>query len=77
MSTAEEEQARPVVPEPEVSDEHRRRAAQIAESYNEDRPTTILPGSGGTVSGTAVNDWVDENGDPIYGRDEPGPPDSD
>ena len=28
----------------------------------EDRPTVVLPGSGGAVSGTAVNDWLDEDG---------------
>ena len=31
------------------------------ESY-EYRPTLVLPGSGGAVSGTAVNDWLDEEG---------------
>jgi hypothetical protein len=30
----------------------------------------VLPGSGGTVTGTAVNDWLDDDGNPIYGRDE-------
>jgi hypothetical protein len=28
----------------------------------------VLPGSHGTVSGTAVNDWLDEDGEPIHGR---------
>jgi hypothetical protein len=32
----------------------------------EDRPTLVLPGSGGTISGTAVNDWLDEDGNPKY-----------
>lgn len=45
---------------PEVTDEHNDKAAEMARSYDEDRPTTTLPGSGGTVSGTAVTDWVDE-----------------
>ncbi|WP_415823518.1 hypothetical protein [Mycobacterium basiliense] len=30
----------------------------------EDRPTLVLPGSGGMITGTAVNDWLDESGDP-------------
>ena len=30
----------------------------------EDRPTLVLPGTGGAVSGTAVNDWLDEEGNP-------------
>nr|WP_232066745.1 hypothetical protein [Mycobacterium parmense] len=32
----------------------------------EDKPTIVLPGSGGMVSGTAVNDWLDEDGNPKY-----------
>jgi hypothetical protein len=32
----------------------------MVRAYDEDRPTTTLPGSGGTVSGTAVTDWVDD-----------------
>jgi hypothetical protein len=32
----------------------------------EDRPTLVLPGSGGMVSGTAVNDWLDEDGNPKF-----------
>jgi hypothetical protein len=35
-----------------------------------DRPTLVLPGSGGMVSGTAVNDWLDENGNPKYEDEE-------
>jgi hypothetical protein len=45
---------------PEVTDEHKEKAKEMARAYDEDRPTTILPGSGGTVSGTAVTDWVDD-----------------
>ena len=37
-------------------------------SYDDSRPTVTLPGSGGTVSGTAVNDWVDDKGNPLYGE---------
>jgi hypothetical protein len=29
--------------------------------YDDERPTTTLPGSGGAVVGTAVTDWVDED----------------
>jgi hypothetical protein len=45
---------------PDVTDEHIETAAEMAKAYDEDRPTTTLPGSGGTVSGTAVTDWVDD-----------------
>ncbi|OMB88209.1 hypothetical protein [Mycolicibacterium conceptionense] len=53
---------------PPVSEEHRKEAERIMESYDDSRPTVTLPGSHGTVSGTAVNDWVDDDGNPIYGE---------
>ena len=58
----------PPTDKPTVTDEHKEQAKQMAESYTEDRPTTVLPGTGGGVSGTAVNDWVDDDGNPIYGE---------
>ena len=53
---------------PTVTDEHKKQAKQMFESYNEDRPTIALPGTGGSISGTAVNDWVDDDGNAIYGE---------
>ena len=46
-------------------------AKEMMKSY-EDRPTAVLPGSHNTVTGTAVNDWLDDEGKPIYGKDEDG-----
>lgn len=34
------------------------------------RPTVVLPGTHGTVSGTAINDWLDENGQSKFARGE-------
>jgi hypothetical protein len=48
------------IEKPEVTDEHKRKAAETAKAYDEDRPTTTLPGSSGTVSGTAITEWVDD-----------------
>jgi hypothetical protein len=45
---------------PEVTDEHKEKAKEMARAYDEDRPSTTLPGSEGTVSGTAITDWVDD-----------------
>lgn len=45
---------------PEITDEHKATAKEMAKSYSEDLQTTTLPGSSGTVSGTAVTDWVDD-----------------
>ncbi|MCG7608114.1 hypothetical protein BA059_12785 [Mycolicibacterium sp. (ex Dasyatis americana)] len=52
---------------PPVSEENRKEAERIMQSYDDSRPTVTLPGSNGTVSGTSVNDWVDDDGKPIYG----------
>jgi hypothetical protein len=53
---------------PEVTEHARDEAKEMARAY-EDRPTAVLPGSDGTVSGTAINDWLDDDGQPIYGND--------
>jgi hypothetical protein len=45
---------------PEVTEEHKAKAKEMAKSYDENPQTTTLPGSGGTVSGTAVTEWVDD-----------------
>jgi hypothetical protein len=54
---------------PEPDDSARAKAKEMAKAY-EDRPTAVLPGSDRTVTGTAVNDWLDDDGQPIYGNDE-------
>lgn len=53
---------------PPVTKKHHKEAERIMRSYDDSRPTVTLPGSGGTVSGTAVNDWVDDKGNPLYGE---------
>ncbi|MGV0780625.1 hypothetical protein [Mycolicibacterium peregrinum] len=55
---------------PPISEENRKEAERVMSSYDDSRPTVTLPGSHGTVSGTAVNDWVDDDGNPIYGQPE-------
>ncbi|WP_067699954.1 hypothetical protein [Nocardia jejuensis] len=75
MSTQEQEEhgeqaAAEIIPEPEIQERHRRLAHEMSESYRDDRPNTVLPGSDGMVAGTAVADWVDENGDTVF--DKPG-----
>lgn len=45
---------------PEVTDEHREKAREMAKAYSDDLQTTSLPGSSGTVTGTSVTDWVDD-----------------
>jgi hypothetical protein len=48
---------------PEPNEEHKEKAAEMMTAY-EDRPTLVLPGSAAMVTGTAVNDWLDEDGNP-------------
>ena len=46
---------------PEVTEEHKEKAKEMAEAYKtENLQTTTLPGSSGTVSGTSVTNWVDD-----------------
>ena len=51
------------VQKPEPDENAKKKAAEMMTAY-EDRPTLVLPGTGGKVSGTAVGDWLDEDGNP-------------
>lgn len=59
-----------ITEKPEVTDEHREVAKEMRKEYEEERPTIVMPGTGGTVAGTAVNEWVDENGEPKFGKED-------
>ncbi|OBH48960.1 hypothetical protein [Mycobacterium mantenii] len=59
----EDEQRLTEKPEPDEDD--KKEAAKMMEAY-EDKPTIVLPGTGGSVSGTAVNEWLDEDGNPKH-----------
>ena len=63
---AEQQESGPPTEKPEVTEEHKKKAKEMAEAYDETRPTTVLPGTGGAVAGTAVTDWVDDDGNPKY-----------
>ena len=57
-------------PEPDEKDNEK--AAEMMTAYQE-RPTLVLPGTGGAVSGTAVGEWLDDDGNPKYANDEDAP----
>ena len=59
---------------PEPDEKAKEQAAEMMTAYR-DRPTLVLPGTGGAVSGTAVNDWLDEDGNPKYADDPDAPAD--
>ncbi|OBF71359.1 hypothetical protein A5750_02255 [Mycobacterium sp. 852002-51613_SCH5001154] len=50
---------------PEPDEDDKKKAAEMMEAYKE-KATIVLPGTGGSVSGTAVNDWLDEDGNPRH-----------
>lgn len=50
---------------PTPDDEALEQAKDDLKLYTTDRPTVVLPGSNGTVSGTAINDWLDDDGNTI------------
>lgn len=62
---AGQEEDQKLTEKPEIQEEHKQQAAEMMKAYKEE-PTVVLPGSGGMVSGTAVNDWLDEDGNPQH-----------
>jgi hypothetical protein len=54
---------------PEITDEHKEKAKEMRKDYEEDRPTISMPGTDGAVSGTAVNEWVDDDGNPKFSEE--------
>ncbi len=62
---AGQEEDQKLTEKPEINEEHKAQAAEMMKAYKE-QPTVVLPGSGGMVSGTAVNDWLDEDGNPQH-----------
>jgi hypothetical protein len=55
---------------PELSDEGKEQVEQMQAAYDDDRQTAVLPGTDGTITGVAVNEWLDDDGNPKFGKDE-------
>jgi hypothetical protein len=55
---------------PELSDEGKEKVKQMTEAYDDDRETVVLPGTDNTITGVAVNEWLDDDGNPKFGKDE-------
>jgi hypothetical protein len=55
---------------PELSDEGKEKVEQMRATYDDDRQTAVLPGTDGTITGVAVNEWLDDDGNPKFGKDE-------
>jgi hypothetical protein len=65
------EQERTSSETPELSEEGKEQVERMKQAYIEDRPTAVLPGTDGTITGTAVNEWLDDEGNPKFGKDKP------
>ncbi|MCV7374383.1 hypothetical protein H5P33_16855 [Mycolicibacterium arabiense] len=61
-------QEKQLTEKPEVTDEHREAAKEMARSQDDTRETRVMPGTSNTVTGTAVADWLDDDGNPKYGE---------
>jgi hypothetical protein len=54
----------------ELSEEGQEKVRQMRATYEDDRQTAVLPGTGGTITGVAINEWLDDDGNPKYGKEE-------
>jgi hypothetical protein len=62
---ADQEDDQRLTEKPEPDEDDKKEAAKMMEAYV-DKPTIVLPGTGGSVSGTAVNEWLDDDGNPKH-----------
>src|ERR1700743_1704729 len=54
----------------ELSDEGKEQVQRMQNAYDDDRETVALPGTDNTITGVAINDWLDDDGEPKFGKDE-------
>lgn len=54
---------------PELSEEGKEKVRRMQAAYDDDRPTAVLPGTDGTITGVAINEWLDDEGNPKFGKD--------
>ena len=54
----------------DLSDEGKEKVKQMTQAYDDDRETAVLPGTDNTITGVAVNEWLDDDGNPKFGKDE-------
>jgi hypothetical protein len=54
----------------DLSDEGKEQVKQMRQAYDDDRQTAVLPGTDNTITGVAINEWLDDDGNPKFGQDE-------
>jgi hypothetical protein len=65
------EQERTSSETPELSEEGKKEVRRMTEAYDDERRTAVMPGTDRTITGTAVNEWLDDEGNPKFGKDKP------
>jgi hypothetical protein len=55
---------------PELSEEGKEEVQRMRDTYDDERPTVALPGTDNTITGVAINEWLDDDGNPKFGKDE-------
>jgi hypothetical protein len=71
-----EEKAQTETPEPseegkefELSEEGKEAVQRMQHAYDDERETVALPGTDNTITGVAINEWLDDDGNPKFGKD--------
>lgn len=54
----------------ELSEEGKEEVQRMRAAYDDDRETVALPGTDNTITGVAINEWLDDDGNPKFGKDE-------
>jgi hypothetical protein len=54
---------------PELSEEGKEEVERMQHAYDDERPTVALPGTDGTITGVGINEWLDDDGNPKFGKD--------
>jgi hypothetical protein len=55
---------------PELSEEGKEEVQRMQAAYDDERETVALPGTDNTITGVAINEWLDDDGNPKFGKDE-------
>ena len=55
---------------PELSEEGKEKVERMQAAYDDDRETVALPGTDNTITGVAINEWLDDDGNPKFGKAE-------
>jgi hypothetical protein len=55
---------------PELSEEGKEAVQRMQHAHDDERQTVALPGTDNTITGVAIKEWLDDDGNPKFGKDE-------